>query len=88
MRGSRLKPRVTINAVADKYASAGERIVEVSFCDGSGALISLRQPTTERRSRIEVYKTDGQVRVSGPEEEVARQYAIDRGALDYEVECA
>lgn len=36
------KPRVTVHPYADHYAPAGERIIEYSFPDGKGGLISFR----------------------------------------------
>lgn len=60
------KPRLLTACVANHHTAPGERIAEFSFFDGTGGLISLRQPTIDRRGRVEVYRTDGAVEVIGP----------------------
>lgn len=79
--GKRGKPRVIVRCVANVYTGVDERIIEVSFSDGSGALVGLRQPRDERRASIEVYRTNGAVQVTAPREEVARQAEADRRAF-------
>lgn len=55
---------------AQKCAAPGERIVQFSFPDGTGGLISLRQfdnGITPAINVVEVYRTDGGVRVLAPD---------------------
>lgn len=66
------KPRVLSPCVAERYnRRPNERIIEFSFSDGTGGLISFRQPDPERGlvGRVEVYRTDGKVSVSAPEDQ-------------------
>ena len=74
MRG---KPRVVTACVANRYTGPEKRIIEFSFNDGTGGLISFKQPRGKRPGRVEVYRTDGQVTVVAPREEVQRQAAVD-----------
>lgn len=46
------KPAVNLHCVASYYAREGERIIEISFADGSGCLLSL---TNGPPNKIEVY---------------------------------
>ena len=55
------KPRVTVNCVANRYAGAGERIVEFSFADGTGGLVSFVQ--TILSNTVVVYNVDPGVEV-------------------------
>ena len=54
------KPRVIINCVANQYASPGERIIEFSFPDGTGGLISFYSGN----KTVSVYRVDDSVDVS------------------------
>jgi hypothetical protein len=65
------KPKVTVNCVADKYGSPGERIVEFSS-DVGGGLIAFRV-TSEGKLLVDVYRQDSTVEVRvGKPTEVAR----------------
>lgn len=60
-RTGRLKrPAVLLRCVADQYAGAGERIIEVSSRNG-GALISLQE--TQGELHISVYRADKTVQL-------------------------
>jgi hypothetical protein len=54
-RGLR-RPKVLRRAIADHYASPGQRIIEFSFPDGAGGLISFRQARGDAPNRIELYR--------------------------------
>ena len=57
------RPRVETRCVADQYAAAGERIVEISGgSKGAGCLLALRF-TEDGNIRLDVYRTEGQVEV-------------------------
>lgn len=57
------RPRVTVNCVADQYASDGERIIEFSDGEvGLGGLISLGM-TPEGKLRVFIYRIDEDVEV-------------------------
>jgi len=60
------RPRVTLKCPADRYAGAGERIVEF-FDDGTGkgGLISIRADA-HGRLIVDVYRCDDGVTVRGP----------------------
>ncbi len=55
------KPVVNTKCVADNYASASEKIVELTFPDGTGCLICLF--AGENENRIDVYNIDKGIRV-------------------------
>jgi hypothetical protein len=59
------RPSVTLRCVANQYAPANERIVEVSSHTGKGCLISLRD-MPDGTLRIEVYRADDGVTVTAP----------------------
>jgi hypothetical protein len=58
------KPSVT-TGVGDKHARPGERIVEVSFPNGLGGLISLSQDA-DGQCRVELYRFDPAVELCAP----------------------
>ena len=49
------RPAVNLHAPASFYARDGERIVEITFADGSGCLLSL---VNGPPNKIEVYRVD------------------------------
>jgi hypothetical protein len=64
-------PRVITNCVANHYAWPDERIIEVSFADGAGCLISILDLKSPRRGVaphvINVYQRSPGIRVNvGP----------------------
>lgn len=59
------KPRVLTRCVANAHAGPGERIVEFSFPDGTGGLISFHTETAQLPNRVEVYRTDPSIEVVG-----------------------
>jgi hypothetical protein len=67
------KPRVITACPANRYTSRDERIIEFSFPGtDAGGLIAFRGPLANRlgdpiRPTVEVYRTDGAVRVIAPE---------------------
>lgn len=66
-RESRSKrPRVITRCVADRYASQGERIVEFTFPDGTGGLISLH---SHGRNVLSVYRVDPDIIITTPTKE-------------------
>lgn len=67
------RPTIKSPCVADHYASTGERIVEFAFPGGAGGLIALRD--YEEGAAVEVYRTDGEVRVIVDHEANAKAYA-------------
>lgn len=54
------KPSINLNGPANQYAAPDERIVEFTFPDGSGGLISFCN------NHIEIYRTDPSVTVAAP----------------------
>lgn len=61
------KPTVRINPVAQQFAAPGERIIEVTFPDGQGALISLRPDRHHDGCWIIApYELDVRIGVEGP----------------------
>lgn len=58
------KPRVTLKCPANVHTSPNERIIEFSFPDGTGGLISFTTTTTG--PRVEVYRCDPSVVVVAP----------------------
>lgn len=58
------KPSV-VTGVADKHARPGERIVEVSFPNGLGGLISLSQDA-DGQCKVELYRFDPAVTITVP----------------------
>jgi hypothetical protein len=74
------RPRVLSRCPADQHSGPGERIIEFSFSDGKGGLISLREATigdvhASRRPRVEVYRTDGEVEVIAPKRTLYAAYS-------------
>ena len=74
MTRARHKPRVILACPANVYTGDDERIIEFSFPraagkDGMtpGGLISFRYGSDGQPPRVEIYRTDGQVRVIAPE---------------------
>lgn len=67
---ARKRPSVVVNCIADRYVSErrAERIIEFSYPDGSGGLISFRH-TPDGVPLVEVYRTDGAIRVLAPVEQ-------------------
>ena len=61
----RRRPSVKLRCVADHYSSNGERIVEFSFPNGLGGLISLKQDDQGRAS-IQLYRLDQDIMVRVP----------------------
>ena len=59
------RPRVLLDCVANDFSSPGERIIEFSFPNGNGGLISLSQPGG--RTIVEIYRTDQGIEIMGPE---------------------
>jgi len=59
------KPSV-VTGVGDKHARPGERIVEVSFPNGLGGLISLSQDA-DGQCKVELYRFDAAVKITVPE---------------------
>lgn len=61
------KPKITVNCVANQYAADNEQIVEFSFSNGIGGLISLRS-TEGGKIIVELYNHDSgiEIRVSNP----------------------
>lgn len=59
------KPSVTLKCPANQYTGPNERIVEFSFGNGMGGLISLRE-LDNGKCRVEVYQTDEGVQVIKP----------------------
>jgi hypothetical protein len=57
------KPNVIVNCTADRYAQAGERVIEVTFSDRNGALVSF----SDNGNKIEVYRYDTSVRIVNAE---------------------
>lgn len=62
------KPRVTLKCQVNAHTGRTERIVEFSFPDGSGGLISFRQ--NDSGPIVEVYRVDRSVRVLAPPENI------------------
>lgn len=65
------KPRVILTCGANTYSAPEERIIEFSFEDGTGGLISFRQPSPdaglgEHLGRVEIYRTEGKVLIVAP----------------------
>lgn len=58
------KPSVNVNPVANKYSAPDERIVEFTFDNGVGGLISFR--TVNGTPTVEIYRCDMSVIVSTP----------------------
>lgn len=58
------RPDINAYPVANAYAAADERIIEFSFGNGAGGLISFR--SLRRGGHVEVYRTDPEVVVTGP----------------------
>ncbi len=56
------KPKVNTKAVAGQYSGSGEKIIEISFPDGTGCLICLFAGVNE--NRIDVYNIDAKIKVS------------------------
>ena len=56
------KPRVITNCVANHYAGPTERIIEYSFPDGSGGLISLFVDS-DGNPRVDLYRHDTNVQI-------------------------
>jgi hypothetical protein len=54
------RPKV-FSGAADKFASEGERIVEFTFPDGRGGLISLRE--VDGQPMVTLYRVDPEVKV-------------------------
>jgi hypothetical protein len=53
------KPRVITRCVANNYTLPDERIIEISFPDGSGCLISLKCKTEDAGDNVVVvYQVD------------------------------
>lgn len=57
------RPRVNPASLADKYHAPGERIVEYSFPNGVGGLISLRT-LDDGRTLVHLYRHDSTVEIS------------------------
>jgi len=55
------KPKVNANPVADKYSSGSEKIIEISFPDGTGCLICFF--AGENENRVDVYNIDNGINV-------------------------
>jgi hypothetical protein len=72
-KGRAKRPRITTPCVADRYHGLGERIVEFSFPDGSGGLISLRSVEVNGATvnLVELYRLDASVLVRLPTEKAA-----------------
>ena len=61
-----MKPKVTVNCVANHYAMPSERIIEVSDRDtGKGLLISIRSGA-DGELLVEPYRCDDGVRIITP----------------------
>lgn len=65
------KPSVKTRCVANSYASADERIVEVSFPGGKGCLLSFRQ-AADGTPVIAVYRADAGIVVTSDAGEVVK----------------
>ena len=57
------KAKLTTKCVANQYAGPSERIIEFSFPDGSGGLISFLPANGARKNRVDVYRIDKSVKV-------------------------
>jgi hypothetical protein len=57
-----VRPKVTLNCVADHYSMSKERIIEFTFPDGSGGLIQFYGSETGE-NRIVIYNHDVSVKV-------------------------
>lgn len=56
------KPRVLTRCVANNYAAPGQRIVEYSFPNGKGGLISF-DLDNEGNARVDLYQQDPEVTI-------------------------
>jgi hypothetical protein len=59
------RPNVSLRCPADVHHGAGERIIEFSFPDGTGGLISFRETTQGKR--VCVYRVDADIHVDSPD---------------------
>ncbi len=55
---SKKRASVTVNCVADKYHAPNERIVEFSFPDGGGGLISF-STLSDGTNIVQAYRVEG-----------------------------
>lgn len=55
------RPKVTLRCPAEAFHSAGERIVEFSFPDGTGGLISFREYGGKKL--VTLYRLDPSIKV-------------------------
>ena len=60
------KPTVSLRCPANAYTGPGERIVEFSFPDGSGGLISFRSIGPQATPTVELYRLDPAIKVAVP----------------------
>lgn len=59
----RRRPAAITRCVADRYHARGERIVELSWPDGTGCLLSLRV-LADGRPILDIYRADPKLLVS------------------------
>jgi hypothetical protein len=50
------RPTVTVACVADRGHAAGERVIEITFPDGKGCLVSLQSGGDKHT--LEIYRAD------------------------------
>jgi hypothetical protein len=60
---SKKAPSIKTRCIADQYAGPGERIAEITFADGTGCLLSVRDNIMGKS--IEIYRADPGIIVRG-----------------------
>lgn len=60
------RPSIKSPCVADRHHAPYERIAEVTFPNGKGCLLSLRQMSGAESAIVDFYRVDEGVRVRGP----------------------